>query len=53
MKTTPTEHEGVPLIEPQLFEDPRGFFMETYHRDCYQSAGIAEEFCQDNLSLFL
>jgi dTDP-4-dehydrorhamnose 3,5-epimerase len=50
MKIIPTELEGVFLIEPQVFEDARGFFMETYHRDRYQSAGVAEEFCQDNLS---
>jgi dTDP-4-dehydrorhamnose 3,5-epimerase len=50
MNTIPTELEDVLLIEPQTFGDPRGFFMETYHRDRYQAAGVRDEFCQDNLS---
>jgi dTDP-4-dehydrorhamnose 3,5-epimerase len=38
------------LIEPKIFEDSRGFFIETYHRDRYRSSGVRDEFCQDNLS---
>lgn len=41
---------GVLLIEPQVFEDARGFFMETYHRVKYKEAGIDRLFVQDNLS---
>lgn len=42
---------GVTIIEPAVFGDERGFFMETYHIDRYKEAGIAETFVQDNLSL--
>lgn len=38
------------LIKPQVFEDERGFFMETYHKDKYEKHGIPREFFQDNLS---
>jgi dTDP-4-dehydrorhamnose 3,5-epimerase len=38
------------LIEPALFSDDRGFFMETYHLDRFRDAGIAETFVQDNHS---
>jgi dTDP-4-dehydrorhamnose 3,5-epimerase len=50
MNIIPTELEDVILIEPKTFEDSRGFFLETYHRDRYQSSGVRDEFCQDNLS---
>jgi len=41
---------GVLIIEPAVFEDDRGFFMETYHRDRYVRAGLPEPFVQDNHS---
>jgi dTDP-4-dehydrorhamnose 3,5-epimerase len=50
MKLVQTELEGVVVIEPRVFEDPRGFFMETFHRGRYEALGIREDFCQDNLS---
>jgi len=50
MKLVPTELDEVLVIDPQVFEDPRGFFMETYHRKRYEELGIREIFCQDNLS---
>lgn len=50
MKLVPTELEEVVMVEPRVFEDPRGFFMETYHRERYAALGIREDFCQDNLS---
>ena len=40
MNIIPTELEDVILIEPKTFEDSRGFFMEAYHRDRYQSSGV-------------
>lgn len=46
--TTPLE--GLLIIEPTAFEDPRGFFMETYHQGRYVKAGIKNIFVQDNLS---
>ena len=41
---------GIILIEPNVFEDDRGFFLETYHLDKYQSKGIDQVFVQDNHS---
>jgi dTDP-4-dehydrorhamnose 3,5-epimerase len=39
------------IIEPQLFRDDRGFFMEMYHQEKCQKAGIKDRFVQDNRSL--
>jgi dTDP-4-dehydrorhamnose 3,5-epimerase len=50
MKITPTEIEDVLIVEPQVFSDPRGFFLETYHQDRYNASGILPVFVQDNLS---
>lgn len=50
MKVTTTKLEGVLVIEPDIFNDSRGFFMETYHRERYESSGIRAIFVQDNLS---
>lgn len=50
MSFLPTALPGVLLIEPRVFRDERGFFLETYHRDRYRGAGISEEFVQDNHS---
>ncbi len=50
MKVTDTPLPGVKLIEPDVFGDRRGYFMETYHRQRYQSSGVQPEFVQDNLS---
>ena len=50
MKLTPTELEGVLIIEPGVYEDARGFFLETYHRKRYRELGIQSEFVQDNMS---
>ncbi len=41
---------GVVLIEPEVFEDDRGFFMETYHMNKYGEVGIDQPFVQDNHS---
>jgi len=41
---------GVLLIEPMVFSDERGFFMETYHAKKYAEAGIPGPFVQDNHS---
>jgi dTDP-4-dehydrorhamnose 3,5-epimerase len=41
---------GVLLIKPRVFQDPRGFFMETYRADRLAEAGVHEEFVQDNHS---
>jgi dTDP-4-dehydrorhamnose 3,5-epimerase len=41
---------GVLLIEPVVWKDDRGFFMETYHLEEFRDAGITEPFVQDNHS---
>jgi dTDP-4-dehydrorhamnose 3,5-epimerase len=50
MKIVTTELPGVVIFEPQVFHDPRGVFLETYHRLRYREAGLDVEFVQDNLS---
>jgi len=44
------EIQDVILIEPKVFEDERGFFMETYKKDEFEKVGITGEFVQDNHS---
>ena len=39
---TQTEIPGVVVIEPQVFGDDRGYFMETYQKDQFAEAGIDE-----------
>ena len=48
MKFHATPLPGVVVVEPQVFEDARGFFMETYHAPRFAEAGIAQKFVQDN-----
>ncbi len=50
MKVTQTSLKSVLVIEPQVFNDPRGFFLETYNRQRYVDNGIVSEFFQDNMS---
>jgi dTDP-4-dehydrorhamnose 3,5-epimerase len=50
MKILPTELDGVLIIEPDVFADKRGFFMETFQKRRYREAGITAEFVQDNIS---
>ena len=50
MKVIPTEHPEVLLVEPDVYLDPRGFFMETYHAKKFAEAGLPAEFLQDNHS---
>lgn len=45
-----TPIEGLVIIEPTVFGDERGFFMESYSRRDFIEAGINEEFVQDNHS---
>ena len=51
MNVLPTRLPGVLLLEPRVFGDARGFFMETYQAARYHDAGIPRPFVQDNLSL--
>ena len=46
----PTPIPGLIVIEPQIWKDERGFFMETYNGQAFKANGIPEHFVQDNLS---
>jgi dTDP-4-dehydrorhamnose 3,5-epimerase len=50
LKITPTSLPDVLLIEPKVFLDERGFFLESYQKKDFQEAGIEAEFVQDNHS---
>ena len=50
MNVIQTELPGVLIIEPKVFGDARGFFMETWHAERYAAAGIPSKFVQDNCS---
>src|ERR1700687_1112963 len=50
MKFTKTPIADVVLVEPQVFGDARGFFMETYQEQKFKAAGIDATFLQDNHS---
>jgi dTDP-4-dehydrorhamnose 3,5-epimerase len=50
VKFNATPLHGVMLIEPQVFGDARGFFMETWQVEKFAAAGIEAEFLQDNHS---
>lgn len=50
MRVTPTDLPGVLLIEPVVYRDARGFFVETFHAPRYEAAGIPTAFLQDNHS---
>ncbi len=50
MNVIATAIPDILLIEPQIFEDPRGFFLEIFQSDHYAASGIGASFVQDNLS---
>ena len=50
MQILPTEIPDVVIIEPKVFGDERGFFMETYREESFKRAGIEARFVQDNHS---
>lgn len=50
MQITPTAIPDVVLIEPKVFRDDRGFFLETFQVNKYKAAGIAMPMVQDNYS---
>ena len=45
-----TDIDGVTIIEPTLFGDDRGYFMETYNYNEFKTSGLDMEFVQDNQS---
>ena len=50
MKFIPTEIPGVIIVEPDVFGDHRGFFMESWHAEKFAEGGIDAQFVQDNHS---
>jgi dTDP-4-dehydrorhamnose 3,5-epimerase len=50
MKKTETSLAGVLLLEPRVFSDERGFFLESYNERTFAETGIGERFVQDNHS---
>jgi dTDP-4-dehydrorhamnose 3,5-epimerase len=45
-----TDIDGVIVIEPKVFSDPRGFFYESYRKELFARNGIVDDFVQDNVS---
>ena len=50
MNIIPTSIPEVFLIEPEIFSDERGFFLESWNKKIFSDLGISEEFVQDNHS---
>lgn len=50
MKVIAAPMPGVLILEPKVFTDPRGFFLESYNRKALAELGIADSFVQDNHS---
>ena len=51
MKVTTCDLPGLLIIEPDVFGDNRGFFLESWSRQRYREAGLDFDFVQDNFSL--
>lgn len=50
MQIKKTLFPGLVIIEPQVFEDSRGYFFESYHKSRYAKHGVSKNFIQDNES---
>lgn len=50
MQITETRLPGVLIVEPRIFKDERGYFLETFNQPRYAAAGIDRAFVQDNHS---
>ena len=51
IKVTTCDIEGLYVIEPTVFKDERGYFMETYNQNAFKEAGLNMTFVQDNQSM--
>jgi len=51
IKVTTCEIEGLCVIEPTVFQDERGYFVETYNQKDFYEAGLKMSFVQDNQSM--
>ena len=50
MKVKETDIEGLLVVEPRIFQDPRGYFYESYHQEQLEQHGQKYTFVQDNQS---
>jgi dTDP-4-dehydrorhamnose 3,5-epimerase len=50
MTLTETGFEGLVILEPRVFEDSRGYFMETYNKHSFDKLDIKTNWVQDNQS---
>jgi dTDP-4-dehydrorhamnose 3,5-epimerase len=50
LKVIKTEIAGLLVLEPDVFNDDRGFFFESYSKQRYEKFGIPDDFVQDNIS---
>jgi len=50
MQVIETKLDGVKIIEPRVFGDSRGFFLESWNRKGYEEAGLPVDYVQDNHS---
>ena len=50
MRVKETGLEGLLILEPRVFKDPRGYFYESYHKEELARNGVEYEFIQDNQS---
>ena len=50
MKVSPTPLSGALILQPRVFEDERGFFLESYNERVFAEMGIRDKFVQDNHS---
>ena len=50
MNVVETDLPGVVIVEPRVFRDDRGYFLETWNEAAYGAAGLPTRFVQDNLS---
>jgi dTDP-4-dehydrorhamnose 3,5-epimerase len=51
MEIIETKLKGVMVIKPRVFEDARGYFLESYNKNVFAGAGLNMDFVQDNQSL--
>lgn len=50
MKVIETDIQGLLVLEPKIFKDPRGYFYESFHQEQLEQQGLKYTFIQDNQS---
>ena len=51
MKVEKTEFDGLLILQPKIFKDERGFFLESWNKSLFKSLGLNMSFIQDNQSV--